>query len=627
MRRRIVRAIPKTASRSARVLAVLLIAACLCVVSAAIPKAAFADSAQKQLTIAAQQTVVPLQTQKAKRGWVSTAEGKRYYRNGASLKHLAKIGDWYYYFDANGLLRTSDLKLDGVTLYIAPNGRVIGAYYKKAYYGKALTRLAKGDVGEFEVLLEARSLLSSICEEGDSQETMRRKAFDWVVEQPYRSPHASDEKSPWAWIAYQAHKVYEGEGGNCQSLSAAYSYFLAALGESPLYLFDIERRGSMHTWVELDGKRYDPAYAAWQGYDFYYAASGRGNFELDGSGWIEYVPVAIYAIPHQASADADGSAKVPAAILDVGKTGVESEAGAISFYENGKRVRNAWRTIGSKRYYFNKAGEAVTGGVKIGGKHYVFNSKGELARSSKSGLHTVKVSGEVYRADKRGRAVSGWSASGKRYFDKTGKMLSRAWKTIGKARHYFGADGVKATGPTRVGKANYLFSKKGALIRGTSRSGSLVRYGSRTYRIDKAGRAVAGWSADHTKRFSKSGLLLTGTRVVSGKLYAADRAGTYLPERTAQLKAASAKGSHATDLRRLLGKPKSEMYSASCNFDGDDGVWEYKHFYVFTARPKAVAKRFATIEDAIAAEDAAGNAAGTGASEVEFERIASIAAK
>ena len=94
------RAIPKTASRSARVLAVLLIAACLCVVSAAIPKAAFADSAQKQLTIAAQQTVAPLQTQKAKRGWASTAEGKRYYRNGTPLKHLAKIGDWYYYFDA-----------------------------------------------------------------------------------------------------------------------------------------------------------------------------------------------------------------------------------------------------------------------------------------------------------------------------------------------------------------------------------------------------------------------------------------------------------------------------------------------------------------------------------------------
>ena len=134
---------------------------------------------------------------------------------------------------------------------------------------------------------------------------------------------------------------------------------------------------------------------------------------------------------------------------------------------------------------------------------------------------------------------------------------------------------------------------------------------------------MSGWAADGAQRFAKNGRLLKGICLVSGKLYAADKAGTYLPELTAQLQAAGADGARATDLRRLLGKPDDELYSASCNFNGDDGVWEYGSFRVFTARPKAVGKRFATIEAAIAAEDAAGAGGLAG----EFESIVSVSAK
>ena len=46
----------------------------------------------------------------------------------------------------------------------------------------------------------------------------------------------------------------------------------------------------------------------------------------------------------------------------------------------GKCYKSTWKTIGGKKYYFNKKGYAVTGWNTIKGKRYYFNGKGELKK-------------------------------------------------------------------------------------------------------------------------------------------------------------------------------------------------------------------------------------------------------
>ena len=85
--------------------------------------------------------------------------------------------------------------------------------------------------------------------------------------------------------------------------------------------------------------------------------------------------------------------------------------------------------------------------------------------------------------------------------------------------------------------------------------------------------------------FDKRGRLVRGVHVMHGRFYAADRNGQYLKDRTAALRTASAEGLPAIGLLRLLGAPRECVYSASCDFDGDDGLWVYKNFIVSTRRP------------------------------------------
>ena len=585
---------------------------------------AFAEAADTsgELTTAAQQKSTTTQTKAKKTGWAKTKAGKVYYRDGELAKGITEIKGTYYYFNSKGVLQMQDVCVNGIRLYISKNGAVFGAQYKDAYYYENLKRMTKVDAYEFETYLMARDLVASLYEKGDSKAKMRRKAFDWVVAQDYTGEHWwKTGTSKKGWIAYYARLVYEGKGGNCYGMSTAYCYMLAAIGDSPTFFVDRRPNGS-HSWLEMGGKRYDPVYAKWQGYKYYYAAEGRGNFADDGS-WFEYSPTEEHQLPEFSSSHAAKNAKTPAALLSLGKASMGKKGTSITYYENGEQVKGAWRTIASKRYYFKKDGNAATGSYRIDGTYYVFNAKGVLLTKDTEGVRTVKVSGETYRVNQDGIAAPGWSTDGKRYYLKNGKMVAKTWRTIRGAQYYFKSTGEKATGPTKIGKVYYLFNEKGVLLKGTSSKGSLVAVGSSTYRIDKTGRAVSGWSADRKKRFGKSGLLLKGTRVIGGQFYAADSEGNYLAELTEQLNAASATGTRATALRRLLEKPVSELYTASCGFAGDDGMWEYKRFYVLTARPATVAARYATIDDVIAAEDASEADAVKG----DYETIVSIVAK
>ena len=54
--------------------------------------------------------------------------------------------------------------------------------------------------------------------------------------------------------------------------------------------------------------------------------------------------------------------------------------GRYCYYENGKKVKKAWRTVNGKKYYFQSTGWSTPYSLYIDGKVYVFNSKSQLHR-------------------------------------------------------------------------------------------------------------------------------------------------------------------------------------------------------------------------------------------------------
>ncbi len=108
------------------------------------------------------------------------------------------------------------------------------------------------------------------------------------------------------------------------------------------------------------------------------------------------------------------SASCKVTVYNYGLTKISSK---YYFYnEKGNRVRNQWKTINGKKYYFGKKYYAVTGWQKIKGKKYYFNSNSTMAIG---------------------------------------------WKKIKGAKYYFGSNGKMRTGWVKIGKYKYYFNKKG----------------------------------------------------------------------------------------------------------------------------------------------------------------------
>jgi len=523
-------------------------------------------------------------------GWVTLKSGKAYYRNGACLVGLHQVRGEYYYFNSKGIARTRDFTVGDARFYLAEDGRVLGVEYRDAYYYATLKPMRSTDAYEFKTFLDARERVASLCKEGDSRKVKRRKAFDWVVSQEY-TPYSwinEKKKKDSSWIARQARAVFDGRGGDCHGASAAFGYLVAALGDKPVVCVDVERRGTTHTWIELDGRRYDPVYAKWQGYDNYYNAKGRGNYESDGS-WISYVVNESYKLPLFSPSHAAKDAKVPAGLAEDGKDGLNSSGKNRYCYENGKKVEGAWRTIQGSRYYFTQSGAAATGPYKVKGVNYVFNESGMLCSSEKRGTRVVNVEGKKYRVNRDGRAVPGWSSDRTRYYVADGSQVTSAWKKIKAKTYYFKPSGKKAVASTKIKGVNYVFGRNGVLKKSAKDGTRLVKVGSNVYRVAKNGRAVAGWNDAKTMLCTKSGRLLRGVCLVGERLYAASAKGVYLPKKTKALRAVGKKGAPAISLLRLLGKPVRSAYSRSCEFAGDEGMWQYENIVVLTKRPLKVA--------------------------------------
>lgn len=85
---------------------------------------------------------------------------------------------------------------------------------------------------------------------------------------------------------------------------------------------------------------------------------------------------------------------------------LKSEKNRIYVYENGKKVSNAWRTIGKYKYYFGKDGAAYRSSKsegthsicikKIKGKYYAFDIKGHMVTGSRVGHISDMTPPQIY---------------------------------------------------------------------------------------------------------------------------------------------------------------------------------------------------------------------------------------
>lgn len=119
---------------------------------------------------------------------------------------------------------------------------------------------------------------------------------------------------------------------------------------------------------------------------------------------------------------------------------------------NGTYVKNAWRTVSGKKYYFGSDGYALKGKQTINGKTYYFSKKATTTYAK-------------YQMTTGWRT---WSNGKISYFDSKGVMVKGKWKTIknakgAKYKYYFSKSGYVYKGHKKIGKKWYDFNSKGKM--------------------------------------------------------------------------------------------------------------------------------------------------------------------
>lgn len=112
--------------------------------------------------------------------------------------------------------------------------------------------------------------------------------------------------------------------------------------------------------------------------------------------------------------------------------------------ENGVKVKNQWKSIGGRWYYFNGVGDMSTGWLKKDNKWYYLSSSGDM-----------KV---------------GWQIIGGRYYKlKADGSMAEGWYKEGNAWYYLEASGAMKTGwlKDQGGNWYYLSKPNGAMVTGT----------------------------------------------------------------------------------------------------------------------------------------------------------------
>lgn len=350
-----------------------------------------------------------------KSGWSRHGKTVKYYKNGSAVTGLKKIGKHRYFFNKKGVMKRGTTNVGAATLYLKQNGRLEAARVGKKYYYSNLKRMTSADANCYKTYVRAQKILKKITKKSDSKATKRYKAFRWVMLK-YYADHKPFDPAEKGWTARYANYHFDNRGGDCVADASAFAYLARAAGYKAYVAVDEPVKENahnfIHSWCMIDGKAYDPLFAqAHHDMSTYYG--GSGGYEKYGK-WK-------YAVPGISAKHAKKSAKQNKTLLNLGKNGLVKAGGAYYYLTNGKRAKNAWKTVAGARYWFKGNGEAATGPCKVKGVWYVFGKDGKLQQPKTSG--EVKVDGKVYRVSSKGRALAGLDDATGHYYLANGELV------------------------------------------------------------------------------------------------------------------------------------------------------------------------------------------------------------
>lgn len=380
----------------------------------------------------------------AKKGWVVKGKHKYYYRHGMKLIGKQQIGKSYYFFDSAGRMRAGKATLKGVTYYLSQNGKMEAYVKKGVFYKPTGKKMSSDEKKDYQAQLKARSLVDRLTTSRMSKSQKLRACYDWIAKAPYHIYHRFKNVKGWSSDFANDHFIRRFQGrrcSDCNADAAALGYFALAIGYKDVRVH-INKKS--HGFTQIEGKFYDPYYAKNRGLSQYYGVRRGWSKKytaklLVPSASNNYTTVKYLGKKPKAT---KSSAKASS------KRGLVKEKGSYVYYANGKKVKNAWKTVGKNKYYFNKSGNAVTGPASIKGVYYVFSSTGKLQKGT--GVRVVKVNGEKYRVSPSGKAKPGWDEKSdkKVLYLRNGRMAT-GLSVYKDQLYWFGASGAYDAAKTK----------------------------------------------------------------------------------------------------------------------------------------------------------------------------------
>lgn len=204
----------------------------------------------------------------------------------------------------------------------------------------------------------------------------------------------------------------------------------------------------------------------------------------------------------------------------VTRTGWVKEGGKTYYYDAAGNKVTGWYQIGDvKPYFYPEDGHMATGWNTINGKRYYFYEDGSRATGF------IDIDGQKYFFTQYGRLQYGWIAIGnvKPYFYPEDGHMATGWNTINGYTYYFYEDGSRAKGWTVVdGYKPYFDKTTGRLATGWN---TINGY---TYYFYSDGQRAKGWTVvdGYKPYFDKdNGRLATGLCTINGYTYLFDAKG------------------------------------------------------------------------------------------------------
>lgn len=311
------------------------------------------------------------------------------------------------------------------------------------------------------------------------------------------------------------------------------------------------------------------------------------------------------------------------AILDPKLNGFQKKGKKTYYYFHGLKAQGLTK-IHNSYYLFNQDGVLQQGKVKMGNVTYFLDAKGRLLLKkvkksyfNKNNLPISKGDGcreEAYLAackkskkwkKKRLLHAEQWVRKVKKGSSlKASKQDQAAQNALQILQSYRGnthgqasafaylaqALGYKSISIISFAKSDqvkikdktYQFGKIDKKEKGKKMILSLPKLKAVKVHYSQPKGKIVKYDRDMGSLLYANGQTVTGLVVYKNKFYQYDTTGVLDQERSYKINQAATIQNKINDLEKIVGKPISKQYFASCFGDGEDGLWAYKNFIVST---------------------------------------------